>query len=114
MSARCQLGVRVIITHLNLNEHIKEIALAKKSSFQFYLQRHYEERDKQLENHRWGRKRRFPYKVGDFVLVAFREQLNSTWTSPRKIVKRVSDWEYEFQDLETNYISRNILAHFKW
>ena len=53
---------------------------------------------------------------GDFVLVAAKEKPNSItpiWIRPSKILERVSDWEYEIEDLETKEKSNQHVSNLR-
>ena len=76
----------------------------------YFLQKYYDKREEQVQNHEAVRLRRFPYNVGDYVLVAIRERPNSispVWSSPGRITTRISDWEYEVENIETKVKSRH-------
>ena len=98
-----------------LKSRINEIASAR-NCYHFYLQKFYEKREETLRNDEKVRSRKFPLTKGDFVLVAAKEKPNSitpTWIRPSKILERVSDWEYQIEDLETKEKSNQHVSNLR-
>ena len=88
-----------------------------RNKFQFFLQKYYDTREEQVQNHEAVHLRRFPYNVGDYVLVAIRESPNlisPKWSSPGRITTRISDWEYEVEDIETKVKSRHHIKNLRF
>ena len=81
-----QERVKNFIEDMSLHERIKELAEAR-NKFQFFLQKYYDKREEQVQNHETVRLR---------------------------ITARISDWEYEIEDIETKVKSKHHIKNLRF